>query len=64
MVDISAEFAVMKEVFGLLNIVNGAKSDYEIKAATPEIYVKLITLQNDYFALGDMIRKKDAMSES
>ncbi|WHP81812.1 hypothetical protein MQ089_08310 [Edwardsiella anguillarum] len=60
MVDVSAAFTVIKEVFGLLNVVNGAKSDYEIKAATSEIQGKLITLQNDCFALGDMIRAKEA----
>ncbi|EFH9192652.1 hypothetical protein GEO10_03705 [Escherichia coli] len=59
MVDISAAFTAIKETLGLLKLVNDAKSDYEIKAATSEIQSKLITLQSECFSLGDAIRLRD-----
>ena len=60
MVDISAAFTAIKETLGLLKVVNDAKSDFEIKAATSEIQSKLITLQSECFTLGDMVRAHEA----
>lgn len=56
MVDISAAFVAIKETIGLLKVVNDAKNDFEIRNATSEIQSKLITLQSECFALGEMVR--------
>lgn len=60
MVDISAAFVAIKETLGLLKVVNDAKNDHEIRSATSEIQSKLITLQSECFALGEMVRSHEA----
>lgn len=60
MVDISAAFVAIKETLGLLKVVNDAKTDHEVRSATSEIQSKLLTLQSECFALGDMVRSHEA----
>lgn len=60
MVDISAAFVAIKETLGLLKVVNDAKNDHEVRSATSEIQSKLLTLQSECFALGDLVRAHEA----
>ncbi len=49
----------IKETAGLAKVINNAKTDAEVKAATIELQNKLITLQAECFTLGDLIRLRD-----
>lgn len=49
----------IKETAGLVKVINDAKNDSEVKAATIELQNKLITLQAECFSLGDVIRVRD-----
>ncbi|WP_318041678.1 hypothetical protein [Citrobacter portucalensis] len=60
MVDISAAFVAIRETLGLLKVVNDAKNDHEVRSATSEIQSKLLTLQSECFALGDLVRAHEA----
>lgn len=51
--------AAIKETAGLAKVINDAKTDAEVKAATIELQSKLITLQAECFSLGDAIRFRD-----
>ncbi|MFP2504465.1 hypothetical protein [Buttiauxella gaviniae] len=54
--ELSAAMLAIKETAGLAKIINEAKTNAEIKAATIELQGKLITLQAECFSLGDVIR--------
>ncbi|MCT6662482.1 hypothetical protein N4Q52_00505 [Enterobacter mori] len=58
--ELSAALAAIKETASLARVINEAKTDSEIKAATLEIQSKLIALQMDCFSLGDALRLRDA----
>ncbi|WP_432700756.1 hypothetical protein ACRUMN_07945 [Kluyvera cryocrescens] len=60
MVDISATYTAIKETINLLKVVNDAKSEFEKRNATSEIQSKLLTLQGECFALGEMVRSHEA----
>ncbi|EFH3304669.1 hypothetical protein [Escherichia coli] len=60
MVDISATYTAIKETLNLLKVVNDAKSEFEKRNATAEIQSKLLTLQGECFALGEMVRSHEA----
>ena len=51
--------AAIKETAGLAKVINDAKTDAEVKAATIELQNKLITLQAECFSLGDAIRLRN-----
>lgn len=57
--ELSAAMAAIKETAGLAKVINDAKTDAEVKAATIELQSKLITLQAECFSLGDSIRLRD-----
>lgn len=57
--ELSAAMTAIKETAGLAKVINEAKSDAELKAATSEIQGRLITLQLECFSLGDVIRLRD-----
>lgn len=57
--ELSAAMTAIKETAGLAKVINDAKTDAEVKAATIELQNKLITLQAECFSLGDMIRQRD-----
>ena len=57
--ELSAAMAAIKETAGLAKVINDAKTDAEVKAATIELQNKLITLQAECFSLGDVIRLRD-----
>ncbi|MFH2146353.1 hypothetical protein [Klebsiella quasipneumoniae] len=57
--ELSAAMAAIKETAGLAKVINDAKTDAEVKAATIELQSKLITLQAECFSLGDAIRVRD-----
>lgn len=57
--ELSAAMAAIKETAGLAKVINEAKTDAEVKAATIELQSKLITLQAECFSLGDAIRLRD-----
>ncbi|MDT7365992.1 hypothetical protein ACLETW_07750 [Citrobacter portucalensis] len=57
--ELSAAMAAIKETAGLAKVINDAKTDAEVKAATIELQSKLITLQAECFSLGDAIRAKE-----
>ena len=57
--ELSAALSAIKETTGLVKVINDAKNDAEIKAATFELQNKLLTLQAECFSLGDAIRSRD-----
>lgn len=57
--ELSAAMSAIKETAGLAKVINDAKTDAEVKAATIELQSKLITLQAECFSLGDAIRLRD-----
>ncbi|MCE9895870.1 hypothetical protein [Citrobacter portucalensis] len=57
--ELSAAMTAIKETAGLAKVINDAKTDAEVKAATIELQNKLITLQAECFSLGDAIRLRD-----
>ncbi|HHY3116750.1 TPA: hypothetical protein ACV5OD_001159 [Citrobacter freundii] len=57
--ELSAAMAAIKETAGLAKVINDAKTDAEVKAATIELQNKLIMLQAECFSLGDAIRLRD-----
>lgn len=57
--ELSAAMTAIKETAGLAKVINDAKTDAEVKAATIELQNKLITLQAECFSLGDAIRSRD-----
>ncbi|WP_049294062.1 hypothetical protein [Franconibacter helveticus] len=57
--ELSAAMAAIKETAGLAKVINDAKTDAEVKAATIELQSKLLTLQAECFSLGDAIRLRD-----
>ncbi|HAU5795600.1 TPA: hypothetical protein J4786_001569 [Citrobacter amalonaticus] len=57
--EMTAAFTALKETIGLVKVINDAKNDAEIKAATFELQNKLLSLQIECFSLGDVIRMKD-----
>ena len=57
--ELSAAMAAIKGTAGLAKVINDAKTDAEVKAATIELQSKLITLQAECFSLGDVIRLRD-----
>ncbi|QLU25297.1 hypothetical protein HV192_16105 [Klebsiella oxytoca] len=57
--ELSAAMAAIKETAGLVKVINDAKTDAEVKAATIDLQGKLITLQAECFSLGDAIRLRD-----
>ena len=57
--ELSAAMAAIKETAGLAKVINDAKTDADVKAATIELQNKLITLQAECFSLGDAIRLRD-----
>lgn len=57
--ELSAAMTAIKETAGLAKVINNAKTDAEVKAATIELQSKLITLQAECFSLGDVIRLCD-----
>lgn len=57
--ELSAAMTAIKETTGLAKVINDAKTDAEVKAATIELQNKLITLQAECFSLGDVIRQRD-----
>ena len=57
--ELSAAMTAIKETAGLARVINDAKTDAEVKAATIELQSKLITLQAECFSLGDAIRLRD-----
>ncbi|MGY0151845.1 hypothetical protein ACVQ8M_05010 [Edwardsiella tarda] len=57
--ELSAAMAAIKETAGLAKVINDAKTDAEVKAATIELQSKLITLQAECFSLGDVVRSRE-----
>ncbi|MEP8906348.1 hypothetical protein [Enterobacter roggenkampii] len=57
--ELAAAMSAIKETTGLIKVINDAKTDAEIKAATFELQAKLLTLQSDCFSLGEAIQLKD-----
>lgn len=57
--ELSAALSALKETTGLVKVINDAKNDAEIKAATFELNNKLLILQSECFALGDSIRSRE-----
>lgn len=57
--ELSAAMAAIKETAGLAKVINDAKTDAEVKAATIELQSKLITLQAECFSLGDAVRFRE-----
>ena len=57
--ELSAAMTAIKETAGLVKVINDAKTDAEVKAATIDLQNKLITLQAECFSLGDAIRLRD-----
>jgi len=57
--ELSAAMAAIKETAGLAKVINDAKTDAEIKAATIELQSRLITLQAECFSLCDLIRQRE-----
>lgn len=57
--ELSAAMTAIKETAGLVKVINDAKTDAEVKAATIELQSKLISLQAECFTLGDVIRLRD-----
>ena len=57
--ELSAAMTAIKETAGLAKVINDAKTDAEVKAATIELQSQLITLQAECFSLGDAIRIRD-----
>ncbi|HFO3969789.1 TPA: hypothetical protein ACHKS2_002758 [Escherichia coli] len=57
--ELSAAMAAIKETAGLAKVINDAKTDAEVKAATIELQNKLITLQAECFSLGETISLKE-----
>ncbi|HHA1285324.1 TPA: hypothetical protein ACOEFM_002030 [Enterobacter roggenkampii] len=57
--ELAAAMSAIKETAGLVKVINEAKTDAEVKAATIDLQNKLITLQAECFALGDVIRLRD-----
>lgn len=57
--ELSAAMTAIKETAGLAKVINDAKTDAEVKAATIELQSKLITLQAECFMLGDVLRLRD-----
>ncbi|MCK7147899.1 hypothetical protein ABUL17_07030 [Enterobacter hormaechei] len=57
--ELSAAMAAIKETAGLAKVINDAKTDAEVKAATIELQNRLITLQAECFSLGDVIRQRE-----
>ncbi|UOU79960.1 hypothetical protein [Edwardsiella anguillarum] len=57
--ELSAAMAAIKETAGLAKVINDAKTDAEVKAATIELQNKLITLQAECFSLGDAVRFRE-----
>jgi Zn finger protein HypA/HybF involved in hydrogenase expression len=57
--ELSAALSALKETAGLVRVINEAKNDAEVKAATFELNNKLLTLQSECFTLGDAIRARD-----
>ncbi|HHH7213773.1 TPA: hypothetical protein ACP69G_003519 [Escherichia coli] len=57
--ELSAAMAAIKETAGLAKVINDAKTDAEVKAATIELQNKLITLQAECFSPGDAIRLRN-----
>ncbi|WP_255588646.1 MULTISPECIES: hypothetical protein [unclassified Citrobacter] len=57
--ELSAAMTAIKETAGLVKVINDAKTDAEVKAATIELQNKLIALQAECFSLGDVIRQRE-----
>ncbi|EKA2135623.1 hypothetical protein OKB61_004356 [Citrobacter freundii] len=57
--ELSAAMTAIKETAGLVKVINDAKTDAEVKAATIELQNKLISLQAECFSLGDVIRQRE-----
>ena len=57
--ELTAALSALKETAGLVKIINEAKTDAEIKAATYELNSKLLMLQSECFTLGESIRSRD-----
>ncbi|WP_370548333.1 hypothetical protein [Edwardsiella tarda] len=57
--ELSAAMTAIKETAGLAKVINDAKTDAEVKAATIELQSKLITLQAECFSLGDAVRFRE-----
>lgn len=57
--ELSAAMTAIKETASLVKIINDAKTDAEVKAATIDLQSKLITLQAECFSLGDAFRLRD-----
>ncbi len=57
--ELSAAMTAIEETAGLVKVINDAKTDAEVKAATIDLQNKLITLQAECFSLGDAIRLRD-----
>lgn len=57
--ELSAALSALKETAGLVKVINDAKNDADIKAATFELNNKLLSLQSECFALGDSIRSRE-----
>ncbi|MGK1995131.1 hypothetical protein ACR92Y_28315 [Klebsiella pneumoniae] len=57
--ELSAAMTAIKETAGLVKVINDAKTDAEVKAATIDLQNKLITLQAECFSLGNAIRLRD-----
>ncbi|WP_140419586.1 hypothetical protein [Enterobacter kobei] len=51
--------SALKETTGLVKVINDAKNDAEIKAATFELQNKLLMLQSECFSLGDVLHSKN-----
>ncbi|EJO8752749.1 TPA: hypothetical protein ACHLGH_004696 [Escherichia coli] len=57
--ELSAALSAIRETFSLAKIINDAKTDAEVKAATSELQVRLFTLQTDCVSLGETISLKE-----
>ncbi|WP_420909997.1 hypothetical protein [Rosenbergiella epipactidis] len=57
--ELSAALAAIKEATGLAKTIREAKTESEILAATSDLNMKLLSLQNDCFMLGDMVRLRE-----
>ena len=57
--ELSAALSAIRETFSLAKIINDAKTDAEVKAATSELQVRLFTLQTDSVSPGETIGLKE-----
>ncbi|BDO95251.1 hypothetical protein [Escherichia coli] len=57
--ELSAALTAIRETFGLAKVINDAKTDAEVKAATSELQARLFMLQTECISLGEIVSLKE-----